>query len=78
MVEIIKNKKNKIILFLVLIVLIIAIDIIFYSKFIYNDRSYHTEDHLEYNNKYEEDGNIVIEQTFISNGDNLQAVAIRI
>lgn len=46
------------------------------SKFIYNDRSYYTESYLEGSEKYELDGNVVIEQTFIANKNNLEAVAI--
>ena len=70
--------KNKAILLSILVLILIALDIIFYSKFIYNEKSYYTEDHLTYNNKYELDGNVKIEQTFIANGNNLEAVAIRI
>ena len=44
----------------------------------YNEKSYYTEQHLTYNNKYEMNGNVKIEQTFIANGNNLEAVAIRI
>lgn len=68
--------KNKLILFSVLIIILLFIDIIFYSKFIYNERSYYTEDHLQYDNKYELDGEVTIEQTFIANGNNLEAVAL--
>ena len=70
--------KNKAILLSILVLILIALDIIFYSKFIYNEKSYYTEDHLTYNNKYDLDGNVKIEQTFIANGNNLEAVAIRI
>jgi hypothetical protein len=73
-----KIKKNKVILFSVLVIIIIALDIIFYSKFIYNENSYYTENYLTYNNKYELDGNVIIEQTFTANGNNLEAVKIRI
>ena len=73
-----KQGKNKTILFIVLILIILIADIIFYSKFIYNERSYHTENHLNYDNKYELDGQVVIEQTFIANGNTLEAIAIRI
>ena len=72
------NNKKKLILFLVLVLILIAIDVIFYSKFIYNERSYYTEDHLKYDSKYEIEGEVNIEQTFIANGNNLEAIALRI
>lgn len=72
------NDKKKIILFFALVLILIVLNIIFYSKFIYNEKSYYTEQHLTYNNKYEMNGNVKIEQTFIANGNNLEAVAIRI
>lgn len=70
------KEKNKAILFVVLVLILLALDIIFYSQFIYNEKSYYTEDYLAYNNKYEIDGNIKIEQTFRANRNNLEAVAI--
>lgn len=70
------KEKNKTILFVVLVLILLALDIIFYSQFIYNEKSYYTEDHLAYNNKYEIEGNVTIEQTFIANGNNLEAIAI--
>ena len=42
------KEKNKTILFVVLVLILLALDIIFYSQFIYNEKSYYTEDHLAY------------------------------
>lgn len=72
----IKDNK-KVILMSVLILILIALDIIFYSQFIYNEKSYYTEDYLTYDNKYTMNGEVKIEQTFIANRNNLEAVAIR-
>lgn len=72
-----KDRKKGIIISILIIILLI-INIIFYSKFIYNERSYYTEDHLAYDNQYELDGQVTIEQTFIANGNNLEAIALRI
>lgn len=73
-----KNNKirNKVLLLIAFIVILVIFDMIFYSKFIYNERSYYTESYLEGTEKYELDGNVVIEQTFIANKNNLEAVAI--
>ncbi len=73
-----EKKYNKLIIFISLTILIIALNVIFYSKFIYNENSYYTENHLQYNNSYKIEGKVVIEQNFIANGKNLEAVAIRI
>lgn len=75
--KVVLKDNNKLILFVVLILILISMDIIFYSKFIYNERSYYTEDHLDYDNTYELDGKVTIEQTFIANGNNLEAIALR-
>ena len=71
-----KKIRNKVLLLIVFIVILVVFDMIFYSKFIYNERSYYTESYLEGREKYELDGNVVIEQTFIANKNNLEAVAI--
>lgn len=68
--------RNKVLLLIAFIVILVVFDMIFYSKFIYNERSYYTESYLEGSEKYELDGNVVIEQTFIANKNNLEAVAI--
>ncbi len=71
-----KKIRNKVLLLIVFIVILVVFDMIFYSKFVYNERSYYTESYLEGSEKYELDGNVVIEQTFIANKNNLEAVAI--
>ena len=71
-----KKIRNKVLLLIVFIVILVVFDMIFYSKFLYNERSYYTESYLEGSEKYELDGNVVIEQTFIANKNNLEAVAI--
>ena len=68
--------RNKVLLLIAFIVILVVFDMIFYSKFIYNERSYYTESYLEGSEKYELDGNVVVEQTFIANKNNLEAVAI--
>ena len=68
--------RNKVLLLIAFIVILVVFDMIFYSKFLYNERSYYTESYLEGSEKYELDGNVVIEQTFIANKNNLEAVAI--
>lgn len=79
---VIKEKKfikpnNKMLLFITLMLILIALDLIFYSQFIYNEKSYYTEDYLVHNNRFEIEGNVKIEQTFIANKNNLEAIAIR-
>lgn len=51
-------KANKNILFIVFILIILVIDVIMYSNFIYNERSYYTEDYLEYDSSLKSDENV--------------------
>ena len=41
-----KCEANKKILFIVFILIILVIDVVMYSNFIYNERSYYTENYL--------------------------------
>lgn len=50
-------KANKNILFIVFILIILVIDVIMYSNFIYNERSYYTEDYLAYDSSLKSDEN---------------------
>lgn len=71
-----KKESNKKILFIIMIIVIIIIDIIMYSKFIYNDRSYYTEDYLEYNSSLDMEGKVQVSQSFFVTRTDLEAVAI--
>lgn len=51
-------KANKNILFIVFILIILVIDVIMYSNFIYNERSYYTEDYLAYDSSLKSDENV--------------------
>lgn len=51
-------KANKNILFIVFILIILVVDIIMYSNFIYNERSYYTEDYLAYDSSLKSDENV--------------------
>lgn len=70
------NKKEKLILFLALFFVILGFDLVFYSKFLYNERSYYIESYCEGNEKCELDGKIEIEQTFTANSNNLEVIVI--
>lgn len=80
-------KKNKKILFIIFILIVLVIDIIIYSKYIYNERSYYTENYLSYDNSLKNDengenpnfnlnGQVEVKQSFISKKDNLEGIAI--
>lgn len=51
-------KANKKILFIVFILIILVVDVIMYSNFIYNERSYYTEDYLAYDSSLKSDENV--------------------
>ena len=51
-------KANKNILFIVFILIILVVDVIMYSNFIYNERSYYTEDYLAYDSSLKSDENV--------------------
>lgn len=62
-------KANKNILFIVFILIILVIDVIMYSNFIYNERSYYTENYLSYDASLKNDENSSSEQN--ENADTL-------
>ena len=55
--KLIKNtiNSNKKILFIVFILIILVIDVVMYSNFIYNERSYYTENYLSYDRSLKND-----------------------
>ena len=74
--EKIKNNVNKKILYIIMLIILLIIDIIMYSKFIYNDRSYYTNNYLSYDTSFKEDGKIEISQKFIAKRNHLEAISI--
>lgn len=62
-------KANKKILFIVFILIILVVDVIMYSNFIYNERSYYTENYLSYDASLKNDENSSSEQN--ENADTL-------
>lgn len=62
-------KANKNILFIVFILIILVVDVIMYSNFIYNERSYYTENYLSYDASLKNDENSSSEQN--ENADTL-------
>ncbi len=76
------NKKTRIIIFIIILIVLILIDLVIYSKFLYNERNDYVDDFSEYDYSLEEekikpkDGKIEIIQTVIGTGNNLEAVTI--
>lgn len=78
-----KEKKYvKLILFIVMILILILIDFMMYSKFIYNERTTYVNDFMEYDyalkdeNVKPENGKIEIVQTVTAKGNNLEAISL--
>ena len=68
------SKKN--ITFIVFVIIIAALDIIFFSKFIYNDSSYYIDNYANSQEQYIAEGNVVFEQEFIATKNELESVSI--
>lgn len=78
-----KNKKHiKLALFILLILILILVDFMMYSKFIYNERTKYVNDFMEYDYALKdeslktEDGKIEIVQTVTAKGNNLEAISL--
>lgn len=69
-----RNKKN--ITFFLFMVLILVLDVVFVSKFIYSDTSYYIDNYASSQEKYIAEGNVVFEQEFIGTRNELEAVTI--
>lgn len=69
-----KNKKN--ITFFIFIVLVIVSDIVFYSKFIYNDTSYYIDNYESSSESYITEEKTIFEQEFIATKNDMESISI--
>lgn len=68
------NSKN--IILGIMIIIVIIINIVMYSKFIYNERSYYKDDYITYDSRYELEGKNEIRQEFVAKRDGLESVIV--
>lgn len=71
-----ESKSKKILLFGILAIIIIIIDIIIYSKFIYNERSNYKDNYSISNSSYQSGQTTEIKQSFKANRNNMNAISI--
>ena len=79
----IKNtKKTSIIIFIIMLIVLILLDFVIYSKFIYNERNDYVDDFsksdysLNEEKIHSQDGKIEIVQTVTATKNNLEAITI--